>query len=144
MIKLYLAVLLILVSTAGSWAQEDGDYPLAVQGQGTFRVPAGQRFWVLKDSQYQKALEFAKNDSLSRAMEEVLREKIQLMGLMVSHKDSTIAFYRDGYHHYTALWKETDKELEAAEVKSSQRFSYFNVGFVLGVIAAGTVALVVN
>lgn len=124
-----------------------GQYPKAIVGDGVkpYVFPANSdTFWILRDSQYKNALK--KKDSLDIARQELslFNKKFELQKEIAKLQLSITDTVKFGYNHYKNLWKETDRKLEDAEIKASQRWTYFNVGFWVGILTSVTAVVVLN
>ena len=136
---MYRILIFIFLSFSFSLSQEKTKYPYPIVGDGQTEVvfPASQdTFWVFKHSQYLKAL--GKVDSLRIVQEQLslLNKKFELQNEIVKLQLSITDTVKFGYNHYKNLWIETDRKLEKAEIKASQRWTYFNGGMVAGIIVA--------
>lgn len=140
-----LFALCVLLSTGQLFAQATkSQYPKYILGGMTVRVPETlDTLWVLKHSQYKKAIEIARLHELDTATIELLKRKFGLQQEVSAQKDSLIVLYKEGYFHYRDLWQETDEKLEEAEVKASKRWTFFQWGFVTGAIATAVTAALV-
>ena len=95
-----------------------------------------QVVWVLKHSQYKRALKIAKVHELDSLKIDLLKLRFDLNKQIVTEKDSLIAAYSRGYERYLKLWEETSIKLEEAEVKAVKRFRN---GLIAGTIVTAVV-----
>jgi hypothetical protein len=110
-------------------------YPIVGDGQTPIIFPATlDTFWVLKNSQYKKAL--ANTDKLKITEEQIslMRRKVELSESIYKLKDSIIDTLRYGYDHYKEKWLQTDIKLEQAEIEASRNWMYFTGGTVIGIV----------
>ena len=110
-------------------------YPKYILGGTTIQVPTTlDTLWILKNSQYKKAVKIAKRQQIDSQKVTILEEKEALYKKIGVEKDSLISTYRKGYLHYRDLWTDTSFKLEEAEVKASKRWRYLEGGFVAGIL----------
>ncbi len=115
-------------------------FPVPVLPGERFTVPANlDTLWLLKHTQYKRALKLAKKSEIDSTMVALLEQKQALLSEIITQKDSLIALHREGYVHYRELWDKTDRELEAVEIQNGKlkrsRILFALVGAVLGAAA---------
>jgi hypothetical protein len=134
--KISISLILIFFTIAFS-QQHPGKYPYPVVGDGQTAIvlPATQdTFWVLKHSQYIKALANTEKLQLTEQELTALKRKLELSGTIFQLKDSIIDSLRFGYNHYKERWLQTDIKLEEAEIRASHNWMYFVGGTLSGAI----------
>lgn len=115
-------------------------FPVPVLPGERFTVPTNlDTLWLLRNSQFKRAVKIAKKAEIDSATAALLEQKTVLLNEILVEKDSLIALNRKGYIHYRDLWEKTDRELEEVEVKNDKlkrsRMMFALVGAVLGAVA---------
>ena len=137
-------LMLMLVLPTLALAQSSQQYPFPIVGDGVteFVFPASSdTFWVFKHGQYLKALGNAEKLEISDSLLVLYKRKLDLNGDILQLRQSMIDSITFGYNHYKDLWRETDEKLEAAEIRAAQRWTFFNVGFILGTLTSAIVII---
>ncbi len=120
---------------------EQTDFPISVLPRQSFDVPANfDTLWVLKNSQYKKAIKIALKLEIDSTLVVLLEQKHIKLWEIISAKDSIIVLTKEGYIHYRDLWEETDRALEEAEIKAASRWRFVTIGFYVGTILTGLTA----
>lgn len=124
-------------------AQETFPHPLRPGER--FRAPADvdTLFWVLKNTQYERALKNAISLRLADSTNGLLRGKITRLKAVTVEQDSIIADLRSGYDRYKEKWEACDRSLEESEVaaaKLRRRWIYTGVGGVAVGVVIGLLA----
>ncbi len=93
-------------------------FPKPVIPGDTFEVSAqGDTLWVLKHSQYMRALSIAQKFAVTDSMLMLQEMKIQKLNAVIAEKDSIIELNKAGFERYRGLWEESDKKLEKTRIK---------------------------
>jgi hypothetical protein len=135
MLKISVFVIAALCLTANAGSQE---FPKPLKpGERFVATAADTLFWVLKSSQYDKAIQNGLELRKANEMIETLEQQNQAFRNIIVKKDSTITDLTAGYERYKTMWEETDKKLEDAEVRIlKQRRRSFVIG-ILGLAVGG-------
>jgi hypothetical protein len=129
--------LLTLISIAFSSVHSQGiEFPQPLYPGEKITIPAGYDtlYWLLKNSQYNKAIQTAKKLEIADATIDKFEANELNYKNLIAEKDSMIQAYKKGYDHYKVLWEETDVKLEKAEIKNLGQWRMAFTGFYLGTI----------
>lgn len=142
--KITTAVLVILVLPCLVFCQ-DIEFPHPLEPGQKFTAPANldTLFWVLKSSQYDRALKNAAELENANETIQTLELKAANQQEIITKKDSTIADLNEGFERYKDLWEETDRKLEESEVKVLKLRRFTFLSGILGIgagIAIGALA----
>jgi len=117
------------------------EFPYPLKPGERFRGSAevDSLFWVLKSSQYNKAISDLEN---YKASVEILETKAGKLEEIIANKDSTISDYKFEKDRLVKKWEETHMKLEDSEVKvlKLKRWTLFSgvlgvgAGVLLGVL----------
>ncbi len=127
-------IILFLIFLAGASQAQEVKFPVPIYPGETFTVPMkyDTLFWLLKNSQYNNALEKARALAIADTMISTLKMKNSRLSQIIAEKDSLIKINQQGYEHYKELWRKTDHELEKAELKYIGQFKAGLTGFYIG------------
>lgn len=121
------------------------ELPLPVYSGESFTVPANyDTVWILKNSQYNRAIKIAMKQEIDSSSAALLEQKVILLNQIIAEQDSLITLNRQGYLHYRDLWQTTDLKLEEAEIKASHRWRWGTYGFYIGVGLSAIVFTSIN
>lgn len=116
--KITMAVLVLFVLPCVAFCQNI-EFPHPLEPGQRFTTPTNMDtlFWVLKSSQYDKALNNAAELENSKETTRTLELKTNSLQEIIAKKDSTISDLNEGFERYKNLWEETDRKLEDSEVR---------------------------
>ena len=123
----------ILMLTLPVLAQgQEIEFPYPLKPGERFRGSAevDSLFWVLKSSQYNKAISDLENYKKSV---EILETKAAKLEEIIANKDSTISDFKVGKDRLVKKWEETHMKLEDSEVKVLKLKKWTLFSGVLGV-----------
>lgn len=133
---------IITLMTIG-WADaQEKSYPLPVKAGQRFTGSASvdTLFWVLKSSQYDKAISDLKS---FKASVEILEMKTGNLKAIIANKDSTIADFKVEKDRLAKKWEATNMKLEDKEVEvlKLRRWTIFSgiIGIGAGVVVGALV-----
>jgi hypothetical protein len=110
--KKILIIALVFISLK-SFAQE---YPQEIKpGQSKNVSTTTDTLWVIKNSQFNRALKSGMELDVCHEKEKTLNQIIEKKDLVISKKDSSLNDIKTGYDRYKTKWEESDKKLETAE-----------------------------
>lgn len=106
-------------------------YPQAVMpGQTETLTPTADTLWVMKHSQMQKAIEFAKQNKILKEQVGILESKVGIGGELSTEKDSLMAVYKKDAEYYKGNWNECDTDFKKVAKKYKQQKFLKNLGFI--------------
>lgn len=135
----------ILMLTLPILAQgQEKEFPYPLKPGERFRGSAevDSLFWVLKSSQYNKAISNLSNLENYKKSVEILETKAGKLEEIITNKDSTISDFKVEKDRLVKKWEETHMKLEDSEVKvlKLKRWTLFSgvlgvgAGVLLGVL----------
>jgi len=138
--NIFLILVFILIIGGKSIAQQ---YPFAVlPGQTQSVAPEKDTLWILKDSQLRKAIGAAKELKISNEQLKTKDEKIKLIQLQSTEKDSLISLLKKDRDYYVTTWKNCDADLQkvGSEYKKCARIKKLAFWGIGGAFAVGLFA----
>ena len=132
-------ILMLTLPILAQGQEKEYPYPLKPGERFQGSVQVDSLFWVLKSSQYDKAISNLENYKKSV---EILETKVGKLEEIITNKDSTISDYKFEKDRLVKKWEETHMKLEDSEVKvlKLKRWTLFSgvlgvgAGVLLGVL----------
>lgn len=121
MTKYLLLLFIISIISLNGFTQEI-TYPYKIK-KGEKQTFENKEFdvWILKESQFDRALADSKQLDISRNLVEELENKIKALEEKDIEKDGLIETLKKDRDHYMGIWKETDKDLtELAKITKKE------------------------
>lgn len=131
--KLFLIVFVVLLP---SLVLGQKKYPQEIlPGQQKLVTAAQDTLWVLKHSQLQRALIFAKENKLLKEEILVLKQKVGTKSNLNSECDSLVSLHQKDAIFYKEKWLESDKDMDKVVRKYKQQKLMKNI-FLGGMFAS--------
>ena len=132
MFKLFLVLTFSILFNPYSVQSQKVEYPYPLKPGERFRGSAevDSLFWVLKSSQYDKAISDLEN---YKASVEILETKAAKLEEIIANKDSTISNFKVEKDRLVKKWEATHMKLEDSEVKVLKLKKWTLFSGVLGV-----------
>ncbi len=134
-----ITILMLMLPVLAQGQEIEFPYPLKPGERFRGSAEVDSLFWVLKSSQYDKAISNLENYKKSV---EILETKVGKLEEIIANKDSTISDFKIEKDRLVKKWEETHMKLEDSEVKvlKLKRWTLFSgvlgvgAGVLLGVL----------
>ena len=113
-------VMLLAAAASGCFAISEDEFPLQVESGDSVTVPDGATWWLLTESQYDRALEIALEHELLLEEVELLKEQVDVLKIAQETRAEQLTVLQGGYDYYRGRYQDALNEMESLEIELAQ------------------------